>query len=360
MGFLSFPIRKPQPNVDYFLDILFRRKEPSRTIFVEYLIDEPVKKRTVEEVLGGEWVPWGPDRKQQAKYLDNLIEIFFRLGYDVIRFEYGPSFLGEHCGAKLEGGRGWLSDYESSIASWEDFDKYPWPQKEDLDLWPYEYISKHMPGGMGLIASFPGGLFESLRGLMGFEKLSLALYRDPDLLEAVSQRVGQIMQGFYDQLMGLPRLVGFLQGDDFGYRKGLLVSPNVLRKHILPWHKKFSDLCHSNGLFYCLHSCGNVEEIMEDLIEEVRIDGKHSFEDAIMPVWEFKRKYGNRIAVLGGVDVDKLSRAAEPELRNYVQKILRECVPRGSYALGSGNSIADYIPMENYLIMLDEGMKWSK
>ncbi len=99
---------------------------------------------------------------------------------------------------------------------------------------------------------------------------------------------------------------------------------------------------------------------MEDLIKDVKIDAKHSFEDTIMPVTEFKKRYGNRIAVLGGVDVDKLCRLEEKELRGYVRDILDKCMPGGGYVLGSGNSITNYIPLKNYLIMLDEGNKWGK
>ena len=79
-----------------------------------------------------------------------------------------------------------------------------------------------------------------------------------------------------------------------------------------------------------------------------------------MPVAEAKRKYGKRIAILGGVDVDFLARHAEEEVRKYVCRVLGECAPGGGYALGSGNSVANYIPVENYLAMLDEGRKFNR
>ena len=358
MGFLCFPLKNPKPDVGRFLDVVFRRREPERVVFVEYLISEPVKRRLVEEVLGRDWVPWGGDREQQAKYLDNYIEIFHRLGYDIVRFEHGVAFPGRG-GRTGPNGRGWVDDHRGAITSWEDFERYPWPTGEEVDLWPYEYIAEHLPEGMGLVASSSGGIFEAVKNaLMGLEGLSYLLYDDPDLVGAVFQKVGEAIYNFYKRLVGLPGLVGFLQGDDMGHKTSTLVSPDVLRKHVLPWHKKLAELCHDNGLFYCLHSCGNVEPIMEDLIEHVKIDGKHSFEDAVMPVWEFKRRYGGKISILGGVDVDKLSRFSEAELRRHVRRVLDECVPGGGFALGSGNSIADYVPMENYLIMLDEGLRW--
>ena len=144
-----------------------------------------------------------------------------------------------------------------------------------------------------------------------------------------------------------------------GFKTSTLISPSDLKKYVLPWHKKIAELAHEHNLLYILHACGNLEPVMEDLIEEVKIDAKHSFEDEIMPVTEFKKKYGKRIAVLGGVDVDKLTRLKEKDLRIYVRKILDDCMPEGGYALGSGNSIANYIPVENFLIMLDEGLRWN-
>jgi len=96
--------------------------------------------------------------------------------------------------------------------------------------------------------------------------------------------------------------------------------------------------------------------IMEDLIEDVRIDGKHSFEDIIVPVQDFQVQYGDRIAVLGGMDIDRLSVASPHDLRQHTRFLMETCGPRGRFALGSGSSIANYIPTENYLAMLDESL----
>lgn len=68
------------------------------------------------------------------------------------------------------------------------------------------------------------------------------------------------------------------------------------------------------------------------------------------------KKYGDRVAALGGIDMDKLGRMDEKELRKYVRDTLEKCIP-GRYALGSGNTVANYIPLQNYLAMLDEGLK---
>jgi uroporphyrinogen decarboxylase len=76
-----------------------------------------------------------------------------------------------------------------------------------------------------------------------------------------------------------------------------------------------------------------------------------------MPVTQAKQKYGDRIALLGGIDVDFLCRADEKTIRKHARETLEICLVGGGYCLGTGNSVANYIPVENYLIMLDEGRR---
>jgi uroporphyrinogen decarboxylase len=75
-----------------------------------------------------------------------------------------------------------------------------------------------------------------------------------------------------------------------------------------------------------------------------------------MPVQEFQKKYGDRIAVLGGLDINILTRSTPAEVRREIGKLMDECGPRGRYAVGSGNSVPSYIPVENYLAMVEEAV----
>jgi len=82
------------------------------------------------------------------------------------------------------------------------------------------------------------------------------------------------------------------------------------------------------------------------------------FSTPIEPVTEAKRKYGDRISVLGGIDVDFLCRAGEDRIRQRVRDTLRVCMADGGYCLGSGDSTANYIPVDNFFAMLDERRKF--
>ena len=126
---------------------------------------------------------------------------------------------------------------------------------------------------------------------------------------------------------------------------------------MFPIYKKMVAEAHKAGKPFILHSCGNLDEVYEDLIEDVGIDAKHSFEDVILPVGEFKQRYGSRVTPLGGLDVDVICRSGEGELRAYTRRMIEECFADGHWALGTGNSLTDYMPVENYIAVLEEGMR---
>ncbi len=369
-------LKKPRPDREEFRKVILRQKVPSRVPLFELHLDREVVKYFTENLFGGKWVEpsEAKDRKSQEKVLENNILCWHRLGYDYLRlsgdFRFSASLefasaskrrKAEDTAGLSRGTRNWAEEGRGVIASWEDFEKFPWPRLEDFNLWPFEFLAENVPEGMGIFATFSQGIFEVLaNSLFGLETLGYLVYDNPELVREVADKVGGLIYASYEKALGLKNLLGFVQGDDMGFKTATLVSPNVLKERILPWHKKLAQLAHENNLLYILHSCGNLETIMEDLISDVKIDAKHSFEDAIIPAAEFKRKYGSRIAVLGGVDVNKMCVLGEKELRVYVRKILDECVPGGGYALGTGNSVANYIPTENYLAMLDEGAKWTQ
>ncbi|MBM3293803.1 MAG: hypothetical protein FJY82_04675 [Candidatus Aminicenantes bacterium] len=357
MGLKHLPLRRPRPDGRRFIDTLLGRRSGSVPL-VEYLVDEAVMRPVVTDLLGRGWRAFGPGREAQAAWLDNFIAFWRCLGYDVVRFEAGLPFVEPKVRAAdptaSSGGRDWADEHRGEIRNWEEFERYPWPRAEDMDFFPFEYISRHLPEGMGFMACHAGGVFEHLSWIMSVEGLCLALVDDPGLVQAVAARIGGLMSAFYEDLVGLPGLVALFPGDDLGYKTGTFVSPDDLRRWILPWHKRFAALAHDRGLAYFLHSCGNLASIMGDLVDDVGIDGKHSFEDAILPAEAFQESYGSATAVLGGVDVNILSAGTAADVRRRTRRLIEVCGPRGRFAVGSGNSIPSYVPPANYLAMVDE------
>lgn len=358
------PLSNPKPDAAEFINILTGNKKSSRTPLVEYIVDDVVLKPIVTHLLGRSWTDYGADRAAQSAYLDNFIEFWYRMGYDIVRFEQSFEFAER----KLEipdaapGSdkmRGWVDEHHGTIASWEDFERFRWPTIAEFDFFPFEYLDTHVPEGIGLVCSHGGGVFEHLTWIMSFEGFCSNLLNDPPLVEAVTDKLGDLMLAFYRNLLDLKNLVAVFPGDDMGYNVSTLISPDDLRTYILPWHKRFAAMTHQRGLPYFLHSCGNLEKIVEDLITDVKIDGKHSFENNIIPVQDFQARFGDRIAVLGGLDLNILGASTEDEVREQTRFLIETCGSRGRYAIGSGNSIPSYIPVSNYLAMVDEALEMS-
>lgn len=352
MSQLKVPISNPKPDYEVFLNSVLTNYEPARPRLVEYLVNAPVMKAVIE-MLDRQWVDPAGDIPSRTAHLDNFIAFWYHLGYDFVRLELAMDFP-RPSRPGGDSGRVYAETDVGAITSWDEYEKYPWPEPGDAEFFSYEYINDNLPDGMGLISCHAGGIYEHLSQLMGYETLCMSLFDQPDLVAAVSEKIGSLMEAYYRRLLQLERLIAVFPGDDMGFRSATMISPANLRQYTLPWHKKFASMAHEADLPYFLHSCGNLSEIMPDLIDQVQIDAKHSFEDAIMPIAEFKKQWGDKIGVLGGVDIDKLTRLSPEQLRVHVRGIIEECSPGGRFAIGSGNSIPDYIPVENYLTMVDE------
>jgi len=357
----DLPLRKPRPDARRFVDTLLGKVKPGAPPLVEYLVDDAVAQPIVTGLLGREWIAPAAGRDRDTRYLDTTIEFWYRLGYDFVRFERGLAFPERHVvtadtAPGTHRDRSWADEHWGAIATWADFERYPWPLVEDFDFFPYEYIGSHLPEGMGLVSCHAAGIYEHLSWIMSYEGLCLAIHDDPALVKAVSDRVGELLVGFYGHLLDIPGIVAIFPGDDMGFRSGTLIGPAEMKSYCLSWHRKIAAMTHDKGLPYFLHSCGNLERILDDLIDWVRIDGKHSYEDAIIPAETFQERYGSRIAVLGGVDINVLTLGTESEVRARTRTLVETCGRRGRYAVGSGNSIPSYIPVSNYLAMVDEAV----
>ncbi len=353
------PLKKPSPDAPECIAILAGRSRSARVPLVEYIVDDVVMRPILTQLMGRRWVPWGPDRDAQRHYLDNTVAFWLGMGYDFVRFEQSLALperkdIVPDIAPGSDAERAWPDEHHGMIQTWEDFEKYPWPKVDEHDFSAFEYLDAHLPDGMGLISSHGGGVFEHLSWIMSLEGLSNALFETPDLVQAIADRLGGLMVDFYRQILDLDRLVAVFPGDDMGYRSATMISPRLLRQLVLPWHKRFASMAHDRGVPYFLHSCGNILAIMDDLIAEVGIDGKHSYEDAIVPAPEFQRLYGDRIAVLGGVDLNILSGGSAEDVARRTRELIEACGARGRYAVGSGNSVPSYVPVSNYLAMITE------
>ena len=354
--------RPIHPNVEELLAILRREKKPQRVHPIELFLDKEIKE-AVSYRFG---LKDDLNRDDPEDALKMEIRVHRFLGYDVFRL---PIIRKDYftlnrnpkkdtvAGSLNRGDREWAEEHRGPIQTWEDFASYPWPTIDGLDLRDLEWMEKNLPSDMGCY-DLTAHILEMVTFLLGYETLCYKIYDDMPLVEALCQKIGEFYLAYTRLLCSFDCVAVIWGSDDMGFRTSTMVSPVFLREKILPWHKACAEIAHQNGRPYLIHACGNLEEIMDDLIEKVGIDAKHSFEDAILPVTEAYKRYSDRVALLGGIDVDFLCRSEEPAIRRRVRETLEVCMAKKGYCLGTGNTVANYIPLESYLIMLDEGRRF--
>jgi len=348
-----------QLDPDGLIANLFRKGTPQRVfhmeLFQDYEIEEAIDKR-----FG---VTAGLDRNAPDYGSRRGIAMQRFLGYEGIPcgllgldtgegFEVADTVDGE----KSRGKRHWINEATGPITSWEEFEKYPWPDGKTWDTSGLEWLEKNLPDDM-MIVGRQGHFCEYLCWLMGYETLCVALFESRDLVTALAKRILDLEEAATKVLLQSKRVRFMFASDDMGFKTGLLISPNDMREFVLCGHKRLAQLCHDAGRPYILHACGKRADIIEDLISDVKLDALHSWEDVIEPVTQAKRAYGNRLSLIGGIDLDFLCRATPDLVRRRVRETVAICQPGGGYCLGTGNSVCNYIPLDNYLAMLDEGRK---
>jgi uroporphyrinogen decarboxylase len=342
--------RLPPPAPDYrrFLAAL-RRERPDRVPLLELAVHPEV----VDKLLGDDAARTGADSRYDAAC--RAVRLQQRLGYDVTKISaLIPFGLGRLQGTDpstlSSSTREWADEHHGPIATRADFERYPWPTPETTDFGPVEAASAILPDGMRLVG-FCGGVLEFSMDLLGMQNFLLATRRAPELVAAVIERVGQLIAGVFCRYCRYDAVAALWLGDDLGHKHGTLLAPTWLAAHIVPWYRRFADLAHAHGRPFLLHSCGNTAALMPDLVA-TGIDGKHSFEDVIQPVEQYYAAWHDRVAVLGGVDVHLLATGDAAAIRARTLDILQRCAPGGGYAAGSGNSIPNYVPAENYVAMI--------
>jgi uroporphyrinogen decarboxylase len=356
-------LEKPvKPDWEGLVDCIMRRGTPRRVHHIELFLDGEVQDAIAQayHLLDG-LDPADPYFEQQKQ-----VRIQRFLGYDYVRqglegFEMPLHRINtrDTAGLPRDGGRSFVESTRGPITNWQEFEEYPWPDPHATSTRALEWYERNLPDDMCVIGSGGFAHFaEYLSWLMGYETLCYSLHDNRALVQAIADRLLQIYVVCIERILQFERVKILWGSDDMGFRSGTLISPNDLRAMVLPGHTRMAAMSHAAGKPYLLHSCGNLHAIMEDLIETVQIDAKHSYEDTIETVQEVKARYGNRMAILGGIDVDFLCRSNLDQVRARVRSTLDACLSGGGYVLGTGNSVANYIPLENYLTMLDEGRNY--
>jgi len=196
--------------------------------------------------------------------------------------------------------------------------------------------------------------YEYVWRCIGSENALLWMLLEKEKFDAFISRIGDFLIDMTKAQIeaGRGRLSGMYIWGDVAYVNGMLFSPDIWREVFKPIVRKIIELCREAGLMTIYHGCGDTTAILEDFIE-MGLGGYNPLEvKAKLDAVELKKKYGNRLAFVGNIDVRELESGDRDRIKREVLYKL-QAAAGGGYSVQSDHSVTSGIAPESYAYVVE-------
>jgi uroporphyrinogen decarboxylase len=250
-------------------------------------------------------------------------------------------------------------------ATLEDLEKYPWPDPSLPGRGEgAEITAKRLyeDTDLALLGRFGGPILEVAIYMLGFENWLVCTASRPDFAEALLSRITSYVMEL--DRIGLQAAGRYIQifkvsGDDLGMQTGLLYSPRIFHKVLMPhlsrrWNAArvaLDEINPSAKIMY--HSCGSIYPLIPDMIENgIQVLDPVQPTAANMNSAKLKAEFGDRLSFHGGIDEQKVLPFGSPDdVRNEVRERIHDFAPGGGYILTSSHYVQADTPPKNIVAM---------
>ncbi len=194
-------------------------------------------------------------------------------------------------------------------------------------------------------------LYERAWTLRGMEALMMDFYDHPDF-------VRKLLRTIADHNIAMIKCAlkydfdAVRFGDDWGQQHGLQMGYGLWREFIYPELKRMYGVVKEAGKAVFIHSCGDVDELFDDLID-IGLDCFNPFQPEVMDVFALLQTYHGRLAFHGGLSTQQtLPYGSIDDVRKECRKLL-EAGRRGGYIFAPAHSVEGDVPLDNLLVMLE-------
>ena len=225
---------------------------------------------------------------------------------------------------------------------------YPVPllNQEDIDCLKNDV--SYIKSSQKMCASYSGSLYEWSYYLRGRERIYFDFYDRPDLVELIVEKIA----GFVELLAATNLKCGvdiLCFYDDLGAQTSLQFDPEMFRRFYKPFYKKiWSSIKEKNSNAYVfLHACGNISEIIPDLIE-CGLDILHPLQPETMDVYALSSRYAKDLVFWGTMSNQyTLTRGSKDDIVREVRERIEKIGSTGRLILGSSNTLGRDVPVQN-------------
>jgi uroporphyrinogen decarboxylase len=233
-----------------------------------------------------------------------------------------------------------------------DFGSYVFPEPDTVKI--HQIIDDFIATGRDTykFAKLGMAYYERAWSLRGMENLLADFLLEPAFVEGLFERILQYNLAIIDAVLGHD-IDGFYFGDDYGQQTGMIMSPAVWRRFIKPGLAEMFGRVKRSGKTVALHSCGNIREIMGDLID-IGLDVYQTLQPEVYDIEKIKMDYGSDLAFWGGISTQKLLPYASPaELKAVVRKTIAILGEGGGYIASPTHQVPSDVPPQNIVVLAE-------
>ena len=306
-------------------------QQPDRIPFCDLAVDRGLAQKLLNWEVTADI---GSGSRTESPYtLEESKAISSFLGLDNINYLFrAPTYAHQHV---VKDGRTFVGD--GMIKTETDLSMVDLPDPYDDEL--YRKAEEFVANKGDFAACFVTriGFFQVVLSL-GIQGFSVALYDNRTLVEKMLDIYFDWMEVVAERICKIGFDV-FWTTDDFAHKSGLMFAPQVFEELLVPRYRRVLDKV---TVPWILHSDGKIMDVV-DLFLDLGVAGFHPLEKGAMDIVAMKREYGNRVCLLGNVDLNILGAGTPEETANEVRALIRDVGPGGGYILTSGNSLASYL-----------------
>ncbi len=248
-----------------------------------------------------------------------------------------------------------------SIGNWGKIEHYPLPgpalheyqfPQPLHDCWAHFPAVREKYPDHFLVAE-GGGIFERAWALCGFENYLAYTAAEPRFVEELSA-------GLTDYACAVTELAatagfdGIRFGDDWGFQDRLMVRPTTWRSIHKKYYRRMYDTARHLGLVVMIHSCGNITELLPDLVD-LGVEVVHPLQPEAMDVEFCKREYGAHLTFWGGLGSQSTIPKGTPEDVRREARHRLQLFAAGGYILAPAGAVPTETPIENLVAIAAAG-----
>jgi uroporphyrinogen decarboxylase len=233
-----------------------------------------------------------------------------------------------------------------------DMKNYVFPELDTENLHQKYRALIELEDDVFKIGNIGFSMFERAWTLRGMENILVDMVLNPEFTEELLDGILSFNNKILDTALQYD-FDGFMFGDDWGQQRGLIMGPEHWRRFIKPRMAELYGRVRSKGMYVFQHSCGDVSEIFDDLIE-IGLDVYQTLQPEIYNLPEVKERYGNKLTFWGGISTQQFLPYASPDqVRQVTRETMNILGAGGGYIGGPTHSLPQDVPPENVIAMIE-------